>query len=105
MEPLLQQFVFSELTSENAFMRARACWLYGEFGSFPFNNQEHLHEVLNAIYQNLNHNELPVKVEAAVALHGLLGHQAAIDFLRPGLEVLLKTYLKIMDEIDFDELV
>ena len=29
----------------------------------------------------------------------------AIDFLRPGLEVLLKTYLKIMDDIDFDELV
>jgi importin-7 len=29
----------------------------------------------------------------------------AIDFLRPGLETVLRTYLKIMDEIDFDELI
>jgi hypothetical protein len=64
-----------------------------------------LRHVLNAIYENLNHPELPVRVEAALALNGLLGHQVAVDFLRPGLEVLLKTYLKIMDDIDFDELV
>jgi hypothetical protein len=29
----------------------------------------------------------------------------AIEFLRPGLETLLKTFLKIMDDIDYDELV
>jgi hypothetical protein len=86
-------------------MRARACWLYGQFGKFPFNNEDHLRHVLNAIYENLNHTDLPVRVEAALALNGLLSHQVAVDFLRPGLEVLLKTYLKIMDDIDFDELV
>lgn len=35
VEPLLQQYVFNELTSENPFMRARSCWLYGKFGSMP----------------------------------------------------------------------
>ena len=40
-----------------------------------------------------------------MALHKLLRHDLAINFLRPGLEMLLKTYLKIMDDIDFDELV
>jgi hypothetical protein len=91
-------------------MRARACWLYGKFGSMPacFNSptgQEHLKHVLNGIYDNLNHSELPVRVEAALALHKLLCHELSVSFLRPGLEVLLKTYLKIMDDIDFDELV
>ena len=90
-------------------MRARACWLYGQFGSLPNcfqeSNPDHLRHVLNGIYENLSHADLPVRVEAALALNGLLEHQIAIDFLRPGLEVLLKTYLKIMDEIDFDELV
>ena len=105
IEPLLQTYVFDELNSQNSFMRARACWLYGQFGSFPFSNEDHLRHVLNAIYANLSHADLPVRVEAALAMNGLLSHQAAIDFLRPGLEVLLKTYLKIMDEIDFDELV
>ena len=109
IEPLLQQYVFSELSSQNPFMRARACWLYGQFGSLPnvFHEQsdDHLRHVLNGIYENLSHSDLPVRVEAALALNGLLEHQIAIDFLRPGLEVLLKTYLKIMDDIDFDELV
>lgn len=85
-------------------MRARACWLYGQFGKFPYND-EHLRHVLNSIFESLNNEHLPVRVEAALALNGMLGHEIAIDFLRPGLETLLKTYLKIMDDIDFDELI
>ena len=104
MEPILQTYVFNELSSENPFMRARACWLYGCLHG-ALNNEDHLRHVLNSIYANLTHSDLPVRVEAALALNDLLEHQEAIDFLRPGLEVLLKTYLKIMDDIDFDELV
>ncbi len=64
-----------------------------------------MRHVLNAIFSSLSSEHLPVRVEAAMALNGLLSHQIAIDFLRPGLETLLKTYLKIMDDIDFDDLV
>jgi hypothetical protein len=47
-----------------------------------------------------------VRVEAAMALSSLLKHQTAVvEFMRPGLEAVLKMYLKIMDEIDFEELV
>jgi hypothetical protein len=47
-----------------------------------------------------------VRVEAAMALSSLLKHQeAVVGFLRPGLGDVLKMYLKIMDEIDFEELV
>jgi hypothetical protein len=105
IEPLLQNYVFSELTSSNAMMRARACWVYGQFGKFPFNNQDHLRGALNAIYENLHHQDLPVRVESALALNNLLNHEIAVEFIRPGLESLLKTYLKIMDDIDFDALV
>ena len=38
-------------------------------------------------------------------MDALLEHNQAIEFCRPGLEVLLKTYLKIMDDIDFDQLI
>ena len=34
-ELLLQNFVYTELTSPNAFLRARACWVYAQFGNFP----------------------------------------------------------------------
>lgn len=49
--------------------------------------------------------ELPVRVSAAIAIKSLLAHEAAVNFLRPGLESLLRNYLKLMDEMDFDELV
>lgn len=104
IEPLLTNFVYNELSSPNPMMRARACWVYGKFGKINF-NEAHLTNVLNAVYTNLTCAELPVKVEAALALDGLLEHDTAVEFLRPGLETVLRTYLKIMDEIDFDELV
>ena len=46
-----------------------------------------------------------MRVQAALALNSLLDQERAIQFIRPGLEELLKTYLKIMEDIDFDELV
>lgn len=104
IEQLLQQFVFSELQSENPCLQARACQLYGKYSHIQF-NQEHLTQALNNIYLCLNNEYLPVKVEAALALKELLTHPIAVDFLRPGLETLLHTYLKVMDEIDFDELI
>lgn len=67
-------------------MKARACWVYGQFGTIPFANEDHLRHALNAIYENLHHSDLPVRVEAALALNKLLDHDIAVDFLRPGLE-------------------
>jgi hypothetical protein len=94
-----------ELQSQNAFLRARACWLYGEFGEFPFNNNEHLTQALGLIFQNMQAGELPVRVSAGIAIKGLLNHETTVSLLRPCLESLLKIYLKTMDEIEYDELV
>lgn len=40
-----------------------------------------------------------------MALQMLLEQPMAIDFLRPGLGTLLQCFLKIMDDIDFDQLI
>lgn len=104
IDGVLQQFAFTELQSENSFMRARACWLYGRYGKFPL-DQDHLRNVLDSMYQNLQHNDLPVRVNAAIALTEFLTHDTAIEFVRPGLETILSIYLKIMDDIDFDDLI
>jgi hypothetical protein len=57
------------------------------------------------LYFNLKSNELPVRVQAALSLNSLLNHELAVKFMGPGLEPVIKTYLKIMDDMDFDELV
>lgn len=52
-ELMLQQYIFPELSSENGFMKARACWVYGEFAHFPLKNDDHLRHALNALFQCL----------------------------------------------------
>ena len=102
---MIKQHIFPELSSENGFMKARACWVYGEFASFSFEDEDHLRHALNALYQCLQANELAVRVNAAVSLIRLLDHPAAVEFIRPGLSQVIRIYLKLIDDIDYDELI
>ena len=51
------------------------------------------------------HNELPVRVNAAIALIKMLEQPVAQEFIRPALSPVIKIYLKLIDDIDYDELI
>jgi len=82
---MLIQHVLPELTSSEPFLRSRACWFYGEFGSFKYENEPTLKQAVDGVYKNLFSEELPVRLSAAVALSRLLDNKTAQDFLRPAL--------------------
>ena len=46
-----------------------------------------------------------MKYEAALALSKMLKNDVAADFLKPALKNLLEVYLKIMEDIDSEELI
>ena len=48
---------------------------------------------------------LPVKFHAAVALDNILTNEAAIQFIRPGLDQVVKCYLSLMHELDNEDIV
>lgn len=104
-ETVLMQYIQPELDSASPFLKARASWVYGQFGNFPFENQDHLRKVLDSLYRNVQHRDLPVRVNAAVSLIKMLNHEMAVEFVRPGLEPIIKIYLKLIDDIDYDELI
>lgn len=58
--------------------------------------------VINAVYQNLQDSDLSVRVNAAVSLIELLYHEIGVVLLRPGLGTIIRIYLKLIDEIDYD---
>ena len=90
---------------ERVMLRARACWVYGKFGSFEFeNDQTHQQAATDRLIQHLYHEHMAVRVEAALALAEMLEHTVVQDLCRPGLGNILKVFLKIMDDIDFEEL-
>ena len=64
-----------------------------------------MRHALNGIYQCLLSEDLPVRVNAAVSLVKLLDHPAAVEFVRPGLSDVIRIYLKLIDDIDYDELI
>jgi hypothetical protein len=102
---LIQQFVYSELSSSNGFLKARACWVYSQFAKFEMTD-EHLKYAMDAMFQNLSDNDLPVRVNAAIALVRLLeNHPFGADLVRPGLGQVIKIYLKLIDDIEYDELI
>lgn len=50
-------------------------------------------------------DSLPVKFSAALALSKIIKIDVAVNFLKPALQNLLEVYLKIMEDIDSDELI
>ena len=72
---------------------------------FPFEDLDHLRNVINLLYKNIQDPNLPVRVNAAVSLIKMLTHDIAVDFVRPGLEPIIKIYLKLIDDIEYDELI
>lgn len=47
---------------------------------------------------------MPVRFHASVALEKILRHDAAMAFIKPGLDQMLKCYLSLMNELDNEEL-
>ena len=48
---------------------------------------------------------MPVKYDAARALKRMLDNEVAIQFIKPGLETIIKSYLSLMNEFDNEDLV
>jgi hypothetical protein len=105
MEPLMEQHVLPELSSNHPFLKQRACWLYGEFSSFNFTNQQHLRIAIDGIYKACFAEELPVRLSACIAMADLLKNKVVRDFLKPALGKVIEIYLKTISEIDSERLI
>lgn len=86
MEPMLMTHVMPDLESNQPFLRSRACWVYGEFSSFQYQDEKHVKLAIDGIYKSLFAEDLPTRLSAAVALSQMLTNKTARDFLKPALK-------------------
>lgn len=81
LDHLFTKYVFPEFQSPRGHLRARACWVLHYFAEFSFNQENVLAEAIrltnNALLQD---KDLPVKVEAAIALQSLINYQERLVF-------------------------
>lgn len=104
VETILKNHAFMELLGNNDILKARVLWLYGEMPLFV-KDSEHAVEAAKNVYKALLDECLPVRVLAGTTLHKLSKIKEAKAILEPGISDIIEAYLKIMQEIDQDELV
>lgn len=106
MENIIVSYVYPHFQSEHGFMRARACWVLHYFCEIKFRNESNLITALQLTQSCLlNDKELPVKVEAAIALQMLISNQEkAQKHIEPFIKPIALELLNIIRETENDDL-
>uniref|UniRef100_A0A4W3IXC5 Importin 7 n=1 Tax=Callorhinchus milii TaxID=7868 RepID=A0A4W3IXC5_CALMI len=106
MEFMLQNHVFPLFSSDLGYMRARACWVLHYFCEVKFKIDQNLQTALELTRRCLiEDKEMPVKVEAAIALQVLISNQEkAKDYIKPFIRPVMQALLHIVRETENDDL-
>ncbi|CAH1785309.1 unnamed protein product [Owenia fusiformis] len=105
-ETMLVTHVYPEFYNDHGFLRARACWVVRYFSEVQFKSEANLIKALQAVQGCLcGDKDLPVRVEAAIALQMLITEQEkAQDHMRPYVKSVILEMLKIIRETENDDL-
>uniref|UniRef100_A0A8D0N7I7 Caprin family member 2 n=2 Tax=Sus scrofa TaxID=9823 RepID=A0A8D0N7I7_PIG len=105
MELLLQNHVFPLLLSNLGYLRARSCWVLHAFSSLKFHNELNLRNAVDLAKKSLiEDKEMPVKVEAALALQSLISNQTqAKEYMKPHVRPIMQELLHIVRETENDD--
>ncbi|KAM0731269.1 Importin-7 [Formica fusca] len=106
MDKMLLQYVFPEFSSPHGHMRARACWVMHYFSEIRFKSEQILVEAIRLITNALlTDQDLPVKVEAAIALQMMLAAQPkAQKYIEPLIKQITLELLTIIRQTENDDL-
>lgn len=106
MDKLICTYVFPEFSNPHGHMRARACWTLYNFSEIKFQDESILVEAIRLLLNALLHDkELPVKVEAAIAIQMFLNHQkSVVQLIEPQIREVTLELLRIIQETENDDL-
>ncbi|CCX05231.1 armadillo-type protein [Pyronema domesticum] len=104
VEYFFVRHVFPEFRSSQGFLRARACDVLEKFSELDFQDENNIVLIYQNIVQCLNDPELPVKVEAALALQPLIRHDFIRTSMKQNIADIMQQLLKLANEVDVDSL-
>eukprot|EP00667_Euglena_gracilis_P001035 EG_transcript_1036 len=102
LEPLLITHVLPEFQSPHGFLRAKACWVCGQFSKIEWQSGEALAGIVRHILVLMNDAELPVRVQAGTSLKDFVKIKKTQEVVQPMLEQMVGSLFKLMNEIDND---
>ncbi len=96
--------VFPEFRSPHGYLRARACDTLGRFEQLNFTDPNHLSIIYRNVLESMADSELPVRVEAALALQPLIRHGMIRGAMQQNIPQIMQQLLKLANEVDVDAL-
>lgn len=108
LEHIIVQYLFPELQSPVAYLRARACYALRNFSKLEYTNPENSARCLtNLIHCLCNDTSLPVQVEAAMALNLFLSDTEANEkdraIIVPHLQIIVMRMIEIIRKTEIDD--
>ncbi|KUL89141.1 hypothetical protein ZTR_05966 [Talaromyces verruculosus] len=104
VEYFFVRHVFPEFRSPHGFLRARACDTLEKFEQLDFKDPANLMTIYRNILESMADPELPVRVEAALALQPLIRHDAIRTSMQHNIPQIMQQLLKLANEVDVDAL-
>lgn len=96
--------VFPEFRSPHGFLRARACDTLSKFEQLEFKDRGNLLIIYRNILESMADPDLPVRVEAALALQPLIRHEVIRQSMQQNIGQIMQQLLKLANEVDVDAL-
>lgn len=104
VEYFFVRHVFPEFRSPHGFLRARACDTLARFEQLEFKDSENLLIIYRNILESMADHELPVRVQAALALQPLIRHDVIRASMQQNIPQIMQQLLKLANEVDVDSL-
>jgi hypothetical protein len=104
VEYFIVRYVFPDFTSDQGFLRARACDTIEKFEQLDFKDQNNLLAIYRHILDRMADPALPVRVTAALALQPLIRHDIIRTSMQTSIPTIMQQLLKLANEADIDAL-
>lgn len=104
VEYFLVRYVFPDFRSTHGFLRARACDTVEKFEQLDFKDPNNLLIIYRNILECMADPDLPVRVEAALALQPLIRHDIIRTNMQQNIPQIMQQLLKLANEVDVDAL-
>ncbi|GAA5932308.1 uncharacterized protein JCM15063_001186 [Sporobolomyces koalae] len=110
LAPMLESFfiqqIVPEFGSEHGLLRYRACEIVEKYESVDMTwaSQPALEDTLNRVMNCITDSDLPVRIQAAIALPELVRYEKVRAKMLPSLGRILQELLKLSSEVDLDAL-
>lgn len=105
LENVLRVHVLPDFQSSFPYLRARACWLFGQLTASESISVNSMLSGLEGVHMCLHDSEFPVRVRAAVDIRHFLSNRVMADNIGPRLSDVLTQLFALLQDIDNTDIV